>query len=76
MEFKTIQEIRDHKWFGNHYSDHGTFRAIHMFVLTANNEEAREALDLLAIKGMGVSTIPYSDEDLDAERKTISKLYL
>lgn len=53
---KTIQDVRDMKWAGNHHSDSDKFRAVDNFIFAnlANREVCKEALDIAAKNGMGV----------------------
>lgn len=54
MKFNTIQEIQNHQFFGNHFSDHTAFKAIDQFVLDESNSIAdrAESLRVMSDKGM------------------------
>jgi len=55
MEFKTIEEIKNHRFVGNHWSDGSAFGGIHDFVVNPKNsiEDRAEALRQMSDRGMG-----------------------
>jgi len=60
MEFKTIEEIKNHRFVGNHWSDHKAFDAIDKFAQDTNNSisDRAEALRQMSDKGMGCGRSP------------------
>lgn len=63
---KTIQDVRDLKWAGNHHFDSGRFRAVDDFILENRGDRGvcREAMEIASRNGMGVDE-KVSDEQLD-----------
>ena len=63
MEFKTITEIKEHKWTGDAYHDMPAFNAIHTFVTDKTNalSDKAEALRIMSNKAMGCD----QDEHID-----------
>lgn len=55
ITFNTIQEIQNHEFVGNHYSDCNAFNAIDTFVQNVSNSlsDRAEALRVMSDKGMG-----------------------
>ncbi len=54
MKFNTIQEIQNHQFFGNHFSDHTAFNAIDQFAQDESNSmsDRAESLRIMSDKGM------------------------
>lgn len=58
MRFKSIQEIRDHKWVGNFHADSEAFKAVDAFAsreFTHTLAERAEAWRIAAKVGMGLT---------------------
>lgn len=55
VKFSNIEEIKNHKFAGNHFFDCGSFTGIENFVLDGSNSIAdrAEALRIMSDKGMG-----------------------
>lgn len=55
MIFKTLNEIKQHQFVGNHASDHEAFSAIELFVHDISNSvpDRAEALRDMGQRGMG-----------------------
>lgn len=67
IAFNTIQEIQNHEFVGNHYSDCNAFNAIDTFVQNASNSlsDRAEALRVMSDKGMGCGRDEHmSDEEV------------
>jgi len=68
MEFMTIEELKNHKWVGNHASDHLAFEAAiklaKHYVEKDMRENAKEVIHLMHKHGMGIDEY-INDETLD-----------
>lgn len=66
LNFNNIEQIKQHRFVGNAYSDQAAFNAIHDFVMNDNNSVAdrAEALRFMSDEGMGCGR---DDEMSDAE---------
>jgi hypothetical protein len=62
MQFANIEQIRKHRFVGNHYSDHAAFNAIESFVKSDSNsvKDKAEAIRIMSESGMG---IPVKEKD-------------
>lgn len=66
IEFKSIEAIQQHQFYGNHAFDHQAFSAIHRFVENDQNslQDRAEAIRIMSDRGMGCGRVP---EKTDAE---------
>lgn len=73
VEFKTLDEIKGHAFYGNHAFDHQAFQGISRFVDDKNNsiQDRGEAIRIKADKGMGCGRLlNKTDEELIEEHKS------
>lgn len=71
VEFKTIDEIKGHTFYGNHAFDHQAFEGIHRFVKDESNSVAdrAEAIRIKSDKGCGCGRfLDKTDEELIKEQ--------
>lgn len=63
IKFTSIQQIREHRFIGNHAQDSKAFNAIEQFVRNSENvDEQYEALDLMGINGMGLEPMDIAED--------------
>ena len=70
IKINTLADVESIQWAGNFHDDCKKFEAVSNFIMTANREEAKQALFLMNSEGMGIEG-EVTDDILDEYKDQI-----